>query len=297
MQTIICSPQDDLNLILKPYKDKELKLILTPGNYVAQLEFDFDNLIIEGVDPNLVTITYSLYAKMPHEDGRDYGTFRTPTLTILGNNVILRNLTIRNDAGIGKDVGQAVALALYGDNILVDNCNIIANQDTLFLGPLPNEPRAKNTSYLHPKKLILEPRHHHIINSKIVGNVDFIFGSSTALFENCEIVINDFGYITAPSTHEEFEYGFIFKNSKIVNTSNHEIYLSRPWRNYGANIFYNCQFSGLINSNRYDDWGKTILRYYEHPYYNSTLSSPMSDSDIDKLEQYRLNNFNNRNNS
>ncbi len=296
MKTIICSPQDNLELLLKPYKDKVLKLILTPGIYNTKLEFDSDNLIIEGVDPNTVIITYSLYAKMPHEDGREYGTFRTPTLTILGNNVVLRNLTIRNDAGSGKVVGQAVALALYGDNILVDNCNIIANQDTLFLGPLPNEPRAKNSSYLDPRKLVLEPRHHHFVNSKIVGNVDFIFGSSTTLFDKCEIVINDFGYITAPSTHKDFKYGFIFKDSKIINTSNFEIYLSRPWRNYGANIFYNCAFSGLIHPNRYDDWDKTIIRYFEHPYYNSTLSRPMSDSDISDLLKYISNNFNNRSN-
>ena len=38
MKTIICSPQDNLELLLKPYKDKVLKLILTPGIYNTKLE-------------------------------------------------------------------------------------------------------------------------------------------------------------------------------------------------------------------------------------------------------------------
>ena len=51
----------------------------------------------------------------------------------------------------------------------------------------------------------------------------------------CEIVANDFGYLTAPSTYKEMKYGFIFIDCIIKNTSTQEIYLSRPWRNHARN--------------------------------------------------------------
>lgn len=296
MKIITVNPKDDISNILDENINSFLKLELNPGIYHQKLEINIDNLIIEGIGESEVIITHSDYAKMMHNDGLEYGTFRTPTVTVLSNNVLIKNMTIRNDAGRGKDVGQAVALALYGNQIKLDNVRLIGNQDTLFLGPLPVDPLPLNTSYLESVKHDRTPKHHHIINSYIEGNVDFIFGSSTTLFENCKILINDFGYVTAPSTFKEVDYGFIFINCNIINKSDKEIFLSRPWRNHGKNIFYNCAFNGLIHPNRYCDWDKEYFNFYEYPYIKSKYSKPLSNEDITKLFRYLKDNFNIQNN-
>jgi pectinesterase len=296
LKTIILNPEDDISLVLKSHQGQFIKILLNPGVYHQKLEIDINDLVIEGIGNGETIITNSDYANMTHYDGLNYGTFRTPTVTILSDRVLMKNITIKNEAGLGCDHGQAVALALYGDKITLDNVRVIANQDTLFLGPLPVDPLPLNTSYLEPKKLNRTPKHHCIKNSYIEGNVDFIFGSSTTLFYNTTIVANDFGYITAPSTFKEVKYGFIFLNCIINNTSNHEIFLSRPWRNHAKNIFYNCQFNGLIHPNRYDDWDKSIFHFYEYPYIQSKYSQPLNNESINQLFKYLKENFNIQNN-
>ena len=41
------------------------------------------------------------------------------------------------EMGLEKKVGQAIALTLDGDDIVLDHCVIRAHQDSLFLAPLP----------------------------------------------------------------------------------------------------------------------------------------------------------------
>lgn len=49
---------------------------------------------------------------------------------IKGNDCTLENLTVENTAG---RVGQAVALHIKSDRVAVKNCNLLGNQDTLYL--------------------------------------------------------------------------------------------------------------------------------------------------------------------
>lgn len=255
-------------------------LILLEGVYHEKVSVFHDNLTIEG--KGNVIITYNDYATKIHEDGLEYNTFRTPTLTVFSNNVTLRNLTIKNEAGLSKDVHQALALALYGDNITIDNTTISSNQDTLFLGPLPIDLTIRYENFLSKPHLHTNMRTHIFKNSTIIGDVDFIFGSSNAFFINCHIIQNNKGYITAPSTYEG-HLGFIFYKCLIENISSYHNYLSRPWRNYGYNAFINCEFKGVFHEDRYHDWEKHTFYYYEYPYINSPLSKPLTKLELDKL--------------
>lgn len=286
MHIIRINPNDNINEVLERFKDESVKLLLSPGIYNQKITITLNDLIIEGVNPNSVIITYNDHATMIHEDGRCYGTFRTPTLTILSDNVTLRNLTIRNDAGLGIEVGQAVAMAVYGNNLFCDNIRLEGNQDTLFLAPLPEYPKAKNTSYLSPNMLHTNQIHAHFKHSTIIGNIDFIFGSATALFDSCDIIANDKGYIAAPSTYERFKFGFIFKDCNIISKSIHEIYLARPWRNHGSVIFLNCTYSGLIHKDRFSDWHKDTYRFYEYPYVPSPFSINIHEKLLEELFRY-----------
>lgn len=54
-----------------------------------------------------------------------------------GSRVKFRNCRFANTAGSGKKAGQAIALYLDGDDIVLEDCVPEGHQDTLFLAPLP----------------------------------------------------------------------------------------------------------------------------------------------------------------
>lgn len=130
----------------------------------------------------------SLSAHMRHEDGRPYHTFRTATVLVNGNRVKLKNCRFANTAGSGKKVGQAIALYLDGDDIVLEDCVPEGHQDTLFLAPLPPHEYQKD-GFLGPGQFTPRTRRTvYLKNCKISGGVDFIFGGATAYFDNCEFV-------------------------------------------------------------------------------------------------------------
>ena len=211
-------------------------IFLKKGIYEERAEITAPYLILEGEDARNTVITGGLYARMEMEDGMKRGTFRTYTVLIDTHDVTVRGLTIENTAGFGKDVGQAVALYADGDRLLFEDCRLLANQDTLFTGPLPPKEIEKN-GFIGPKQYA--PRingRQYYRNCLVRGEVDFIFGSATAYFENCELYsvntgqeIN--GYVTAASTPEGQEYGYVFCNCRFTgNCPRETVYLGRPWR-------------------------------------------------------------------
>jgi pectinesterase len=91
----------------------------------------------------------------------------------------------------------------------------------------------------------------------IEGTTDFIFGSATALFENCIIHSIKSSYITAASTPEGTAFGFVFKNCKLTaNADAKDVYLGRPWRIYAKTAFINCEMGGQIKPEGWENWAK-----------------------------------------
>ena len=143
-------------------------------------------LIGENADSTI--ITYDDYAgkEMVYfgDSIAKMGTFRTHTMLVAGHRITLENLTIENTAG---RVGQAVALHTEGDQIVVRNCRLKGNQDTLFTGD------EKSRVYFE--------------DCYIVGTTDFIFGPAICWFENCQIHSKQNSYVTAGSTARENPFG------------------------------------------------------------------------------------------
>jgi len=162
-------------------------------------------------------------------------TFYTPTLAIEGDNCSVKNLTIKNTAG---DIGQAIALAVSANRVLVENCNIIGNQDALY------------TSGENAKQ--------YLKSCYIEGTTDFIFGGATVLFENCTLHSKKNSYITAASTGKGIEFGYVFKNCKLTaNDTVTEVFLGRPWRKFAETVFLNCQMGKHIKPQAWDNWNNT----------------------------------------
>lgn len=245
-------------------------IILNEGIYQEKVKITTPNIIIKGVNKNNVIITNSDYALKIHQDGKEYNTFRTYTVLINADNVTIENITIENPSGDGRLVGQAVALATLGHNIHINNCLLKAHQDTLFIGPLPKDLIIRYQNFLPIDELIYKTPHQvFIFNTTIIGDVDFIFGAGTGIFNNCEIIsLTRDGFICAPATEIDDDEGFIFFNSIFKNKSfATKVFLARPWRDYGKATFINCLYNNHIIDLGFDKWNDTsrdkTARFFE----------------------------------
>lgn len=237
---------------------------IAPGTYKEKLVITVQNLTLKGTSDNAADtiLTYDDYAQAIHEDGVKYGTFRSYSIFIDADNVTLANLTIENSAGSGTKVGQAVALYADGDCLTFENCRLLGHQDTLFTAPLP--PCAYEINgFRGPKEFA--PRRdgrHYYKNCYICGDVDFIFGSAAAYFEDCEIFSlkrdsEICGYVTAPSTPEGNRFGYIFNNCRFTSDCPPEsVYLGRPWRDFAKVVIMNSFIDSHIHKEGWHDWNK-----------------------------------------
>lgn len=222
-----------------------------------------------------VCIAYNAAALEPSPDGQGTrrGTFRTATVVIDTHDVTLRGLTIANDAGGGSVAGQCIALYADGDRLAIEDCTLLGHQDTLFTGPLPPKEIEPN-GFLGPKRL--SPR---VVGRQlyrrclIAGDIDFIFGSARAFFEDCEIRSVGAGYVAAPSTPEGEPYGYVFSGcaftagpdwmtglSVHAEPGAHSVAIARPWRDYARTVLVDCRLGEHILVEGWDDWGKPNAR-------------------------------------
>ncbi|MDD3787727.1 MAG: pectinesterase family protein [Petrimonas sp.] len=199
------------------------------------------NVKIVGEERDKTIISYNDHANI-----NNMGTFRTYTLQVRGSDIWLENLTIENNA---EPLGQAVALHTEGDRIVLNNCRLLGNQDTVYTGG------GGNRSLFN--------------NCYIEGTTDFIFGSATAWFEKCTIHAKKNSYITAASTPQNIRYGYIFNRCKITLANDvTSLYLGRPWRAYAMTVFMNCDLPKGINPEGWENWrnpeNEKTARYAEY---------------------------------
>ena len=213
------------------------------------------NITICGEDRDKTIITYDDHANLRLEGTeRKMGTFRTYTLKIEVTNITIKNITIENNAA---KLGQAVCIHTEGDNLTFENCRILGNQDTIYTGT--------------------PGTHCYFHNCYIEGTTDFIFGPSTAWFENCELHSKANSYITAASTPQGQKYGYIFNHCRLTAEPGvDKVYLGRPWRPYAHTLFMNCKMGSHICPLGWDNWrnkeNEKTTRYEE--YNNSGAGAP-----------------------
>jgi len=160
-------------------------------------------------------------------------TFFTYTMLVEANDIVLKNLTIENSSG---EIGQAIALSVTSNRVAVVNCKLLGHQDTLY---------ASGTGKQYYKDCHIE------------GTTDFIFGSATALFENCEIHSKSNSFVTAASTPEYSEFGFVFNNCRFTATAGlSEVYLGRPWRIYAKTVMMHSELGSHIKAEGWHNWSK-----------------------------------------
>ncbi|OXM86954.1 pectinesterase family protein [Paenibacillus rigui] len=201
------------------------------------------------------------------------GTGNSYSVSVGANNFMADNLTIRNTAFPRSVVGPAVALYVTADRALFTNIRLAGFQDTLYV----------NSGRQYFKNAIIE------------GDVDWIFGNATAVFDNSEIkfVGNGGGHTTAASTDQLSAYGYVFLNSKLtrgtssmknavtvgawdpswdidntIAATNGSVDLGRPWRAYANVKYINTWMDAHIRAAGWDNWGnaanETTASYGEY---------------------------------
>jgi pectinesterase len=231
-----------------------------PGTYAGPFVVPKDkaNLTLEGDDPATTVLTWDRNVRDPIPAGNDKFN---PGLHVQADGFEAARLTIQNTSG---DHGQALALRVDGDREVFTDCRIIGWQDTLMV----NNGR------------------DYFDRCYIAGRVDFIYGSATAWFQDCEIHSRNGGHITAASTPQDHPYGYVFMDCKLTGdatawdpaTTNPSTTqkpkvtpkadLGRPWRPYASVTYINCEMGSHIKPEGWNNWGKTsneqTARYSEY---------------------------------
>ncbi len=256
--------------VCRAFMDYHKVIYVKRGTYKEKLEIPthLTNIEICGEDALTTIITWDDHANimMPsaydpiaierhptadnqHPTPSNYhpiGTFRTFTLRVCGSDITLKNITIENNSA---RLGQAVALHTEGDRLRFIGCRFLGHQDTVYTG--------RGGTRLLFRDCYIE------------GTTDFIFGPSTAWFENCTIKSKADSYITAASTPADVEYGYVFNRCRLIADEGiSKVYLGRPWRPYAYTLFMNCTLGSHIVPAGWENWrnpdNEKTARYAEY---------------------------------
>ncbi len=177
------------------YRKKRTTIFIRNGVYQEKLVLPANKQLVSmiGESAEKTILTYGDWAQKNTAFGEETGTSGSASFFVYGQDFYAANLTFRNSAG---PVGQAVAAHVSGDRCVFYNCRFLGFQDTLFT-------YADNSRQYYR-------------NCYIEGTTDFIFGWSTAVFEECVIHSLKDSYITAASTLKDTKYGYLFYRCKLT---------------------------------------------------------------------------------
>ncbi|MFC4586097.1 pectinesterase family protein [Sphaerisporangium corydalis] len=173
-----------------------------------------------------VVIVYDNASGTPKPTGGTYGTSGSATTTIQAERFTALHVTFANDwlraAHPEITATQAVAVKVMGDRSYFERCRFLGHQDTLYADTLSLDVFARQ----------------YYRDCHIEGDVDFVFGRATAVFERCElrtlprdVTFTPYGYVFAPSTAVANPHGYLAVRCAITSGSPDGTYgLARPWR-------------------------------------------------------------------
>ncbi|WUC68904.1 pectinesterase family protein [Streptomyces sp. NBC_00539] len=177
-------------------------------------------------NPEDVVITYDNAAGTAKPGGGRYGTAGSATATFSANDVTVTGVTIQNtwERSAHPDVKdtQAVALNASGDRQKYVDSRFIAHQDTV-LNWAPHATAQYRQYFRH---------------CFVAGDVDFVFGNATAVYDHVNITLRDRGaaaggnngYLAAPNTDSAKPYGILITDSTVDSAARAgTFYLGRPW--------------------------------------------------------------------
>lgn len=219
--------------------EKPFVLYIKEGVYEEKVTFNktFLHLMVIGDGPTRTRIT----GKLNYIDG--VPTYHTATVAVLGDFFIAKDIGFENAAGPEKH--QAVAVRVGADKAIFFNCHFDGYQDTL---------------YAHTYRQFYR-------NCKISGTIDFVFGDSAAVLQNCTLEVrkpldNQQCIVTAQGRKDVRQpTALVLQNCSIVADPAYfpfrfqlKSYLGRPWKEFSRTIIMESFIDDLIQPEGWLAW-------------------------------------------
>lgn len=166
---------------------------------------------------------------------------------VVGDYFIAKNIGFENTAGAEKH--QAVALRVSSDMSVFHNCQMDGYQDTL---------------YVHAHRQFYR-------DCTISGTIDFIFGNSATVFQNCTMVVrkpmdNQNCIVTAHGRTERREPTALVLQGCTITADPaylpvkdiNKAYLGRPWKEFSRTIIMQSNIGGFIQPQGWLPWMGTF---------------------------------------
>ncbi|WP_030612725.1 pectinesterase family protein [Streptomyces fulvoviolaceus] len=178
-------------------------------------------------DPRDVVIVYDNAAGTQKPDGSGtYGTTGSATTLIRADGFTARWITFANDWLRADHPGisgtQAVAIKVQGDRSAFHHCRFLGHQDTLYADSFALTVLARQ----------------YFSHCYVEGDVDFVFGRATAVYEHChfrtlnrtDLAASPYGFVFAPSTAGANPLGYLVTKGRVSSEAPDAYYkLARPW--------------------------------------------------------------------
>ncbi|MET9905697.1 pectinesterase family protein [Streptomyces sp. NPDC006476] len=205
-------------------------LVIAPGTYRETVLLDVTRTeatwIGASEDPRDVVIVHDNANGTPKPGGGTYGTSGSATTTVQADGFTARWITFANDwlrADHPDITGtQAVAIKVQGDRSSFIGCRFLGHQDTLYADSTALGAFARQ----------------YFAHCYVEGDVDFVFGRATAVFEHChfrtlnrtDLAAAPYGFVFAPSTAVANPRGYLVTRSRVSSEAPDGSYkLARPW--------------------------------------------------------------------
>ncbi|XP_071710978.1 pectinesterase 3-like [Rutidosis leptorrhynchoides] len=210
----------------------------------------------EGVYMENVVVAKSLWNVMVYGDGMNKSIvsgslsrigglppFATATFSVSGKGFIAMDMGFMNTAGRIKE--QAVAMKSSSDFSVYYRCSFNAFQNTL---------------YAHSNRQFYR-------DCNITGTVDFIFGDSSVVFQNCTIMPRQplkkqFVTITAQGKKDPNENTGISIQKCVITPLDHltaPTYLGRPWKDYSTTVIMQSRIGSFLNPLGWTEWVQGVV--------------------------------------
>ncbi|KAL3502233.1 hypothetical protein ACH5RR_036682 [Cinchona calisaya] len=215
--------------------DERFVIYVKKGIYVenVRIEKNMWNVMMIG-DGKSATI---VSGRLNFVDGTP--TYKSATFAVIGKGFIARDMGFQNTAGAAKH--QAVALMSAADHSVFYRCSMDAFQDTLYT--ISNRQFYRECS--------------------IYGTVDFIFGNSAVVIQNCNIapkkpMRGQQNTITAQGKIDPNQNtGISIQNCTVwpsANLTGFQTFLGRPWKNYSTTVYMQNMMGSFIDPNGWLPW-------------------------------------------
>ncbi|MET9443285.1 pectinesterase family protein [Streptomyces sp. NPDC006610] len=205
-------------------------LVIAPGTYRETVAVDATRKDMAWIgaseNPRDVVVVYDNAAGTPKPGGGTYGTTGSATTTVQADGFTARWITFANDWLRADHPGvsgtQAVAVKVQGDRSAFHHCRFLGHQDTLYADSMALGVFARQ----------------YFSHCYVEGDVDFVFGRATAVFDRChfrtlirtDLAAAPYGFVFAPSTAGANPRGYLVTRSRISSEAPDGYYkLARPW--------------------------------------------------------------------